>query len=64
MTIMFFLASYLYTTYADEFDPGQGDMAQELLGGEGRDPGGEYLIFDDNGLSHISRESHGNKGKK
>lgn len=56
MTVMFFLSSYLYVTYADEYDPEQSDLKQELMAGEGQDPSGEYLVFDDAGLSRRSRE--------
>lgn len=67
MTIMFFLASFLYVKYADEFDPEQfdpeqSDIKQELLGKEDSNQiGGDYLLaFDGN----ISREYLENTGGK
>lgn len=53
MLIMFLLSSYLYYTYADEYDPERADAVIEN-GTKVDDLGGEYYIFDDPGLPRTS----------
>jgi hypothetical protein len=53
MLAMFLLSSYLYYTYADEYDPARGDAVIEN-GTRVNDLGGDYYVFDDPGLPRSS----------
>ena len=59
---MFVLSSYLYYTYADDFDPEKGDAIIEN-GARVDDIGGEYYVFDDPGLPRTSSKDRRNSSQ-